>query len=527
MIPQSRKAILSVSNKDGVAELAEALVRAGVELFSTGGTSRHLKAAGLDVTDVSDLTGFPEIMDGRVKTLHPAVFGGILCRRDNEQDQRSATALKIPLFDFVVVNLYPFRQTVARGDASLDEAIENIDVGGPSMIRAAAKNHRWVTVLTDPAQYAAVLAELQSEGGTTESTRRRLMIEAFSHTAAYDAAIQAWFSQKMSDDLAEADRIFPPAWTTTLERIETLRYGENSHQLAALYRNASRGSGAASSRQLNGKQLSYNNRLDLDAALGIVIRLDQPGVAVLKHNNPCGAAVAESLQLATARAFAGDPVSAFGSVVGMNRVVDAATAQWLGETAGLFVEAIIAPGFEPAALKILQTLPKWKNNVRLLATGDFVPPVSTLEIRTIAGGALVQHSDNLPDNPDGWTVATECRPDDALRADLKFGWALVRSVKSNAITLSRECALVGVGAGQMSRVDSVRIANEKAGERARGAVLASDAFFPFPDSIELAAAAGISAIVQPGGSVRDADVIAAANRHRIPMLFTGRRHFRH
>ncbi len=523
-----RHAILSVSNKDGIIELARALQQAGVGLLSTGGTSRHLQDAGIEVTDVSDMTGFPEIMDGRVKTLHPKVFGGILHRRDNPADQKSVADHEMPQIDFVVVNLYPFRETVTRPDVTMAEAIENIDIGGPSLVRAAAKNHHWVSVLTDPGQYADVIAELKADSQTSESTRNRLMFEAFAHTAAYDRAIEEFFGRQADGADKGDSACFPKQWNVSFRRSEVLRYGENDHQLAAVYQSAGHcGPSAVSARQLNGKQLSYNNLLDLDAALGIVIRLARPGVAVLKHNNPCGAAVADSLDVATARAFAGDPVSAFGSIVGMNRIVDVATARWLGETSGLFVEAIIAPDFEPEALKLLQTLPKWKNNVRLLATGDFSAPKCNLEIRSIAGGALVQHSDNQPDEPKSWSLVSGEQPNAALQAELEFGWAMVRAVKSNAITLTRDCSLVGVGAGQMSRVDSVRIAIEKAGDRARGSVLASDAFFPFPDSVELAAKAGVSAMIQPGGSIKDLEVIAAAKEAGITMVFTGRRHFRH
>jgi len=522
----ARYALLSVSNKDGIVELASALQDAGVTLLSTGGTSQHLQDAGITVTDVSDMTGFPEIMDGRVKTLHPKVFGGILHRRDNDTDLQSVAAHEMPQIDFVVVNLYPFRETVARPDVKLPEAIEKIDIGGPSLIRAAAKNHLWVSVLTDPRQYAAVIAELKSGAKTTATTRQRLMVEAFAHTAAYDRAIEQFFAGKLEPDLEQS--CFPKQLDVSLVQTEVLRYGENSHQLAAVYRSGGdAGPSAVSAQQLNGKQLSYNNLLDLDAALGIVIRLKRPGVAVLKHNNPCGAAVADSLALATQRAFAGDPVSAFGSIVGMNRVVDVATATWLGKTSGLFVEAIIAPGFEPAALELLRTLPKWKNNVRLLAAGDFSPPKKLMEVRSIAGGALVQQSDNQPDEPETWQLVSGNKPDASLQAELEFGWAMVRAVKSNAITLSRENSLVGVGAGQMSRVDSVRIAIEKAGDRARGSILASDAFFPFPDSVGLAATAGIAAMIQPGGSVKDQEVIAAANAAGITMVLTGKRHFRH
>lgn len=526
---ERRRALLSVSDKSGLAELARGLTAAGVELVSTGGTARHLQESGLTVTDVAAVTGFPEIMDGRVKTLHPRVFGGILARRDRPDDLDAARRLELPFFDFVVVNLYPFAATVARADCERAAAVENIDIGGPSLIRAAAKNHEWLTVLTDPRQYPLVIEELSRQGATSAALRRRLMVEAFRHTAAYDSAIASHFARVDAADLPPEDRLFPPQLTVALERREILRYGENSHQAGALYadRSADGSPSAVRARQLNGKQLSWNNLLDLDAALGIVARLDRPGAAVIKHNNPCGAAIAEDLCTATQRAFAGDETSAFGSVVGLNRVVDEPTARWLGGTPGLFVEAIIAPGFEPEALRLLTTMPRWKANVRLLATGPLSPPRPALEIRSIAGGALLQDSDNQPDSPVDWKTVTDQEPDPVLMPDLAFAWEVVRAVRSNAIVVARQGALAGVGAGQMSRVDAVEIALRKAGVRAAGAVLASDAFFPFPDSLDLAAAAGVAAIIQPGGSVRDEDVIAAANRLGIAMLFTGKRHFRH
>lgn len=522
-----RRALLSVSDKDGLLELAAAFRDAGVTLISTGGTARALQAAGFAVTDVAAVTGFPEIMDGRVKTLHPKVFGGILCRRDEPGDREAVALHELPLFDFVVVNLYPFRETVARAETSRADAIENIDIGGPSLIRAAAKNHAWVTVLTAPAQYGLVISELATGGSTSAALRRRLMVEAFRHTSAYDSAIAGHFGRDMAADLPAEESVFPPLLNLSLRRREILRYGENSHQAAAVFGpDTDRAAGIVGARQLNGKQLSYNNLLDLDAAMGIVARQAGPAVAVIKHNNPCGAATDESLAEATKRAFAGDPQSAFGGVVAMNRVVDEPTARWLGETAGLFVEAIAAPGFGPDAFRLLTTLPKWKAGVRLVEVTASVPP-GELEFRSITGGMLVQERDDLPDEPAEWKLVTEASLPAGCQPELEFAWSVVRAVKSNAIIVTRDRALAGAGAGQMSRVDSVRIALEKAGDRRRGAVLASDAFFPFPDSVELAAAAGIAAIIQTGGSIKDAEVIAAANRLGMPMVFTGKRHFRH
>ncbi len=388
-----RRALLSVSNKDGLLELAAAFRDAGVTLISTGGTARHLQAAGYSVTDVAAVTGFPEIMDGRVKTLHPKVFGGILCRRDQPDDRDATTTHGLPLFDFVVVNLYPFRETVARPETGRADAIENIDIGGPSLIRAAAKNHAWVTVLTAPGQYRLVIDQLAGKGSTSAELRRRLMVEAFRHTAACDAAIAGHFARDMAADLPDGEAVFPPLLNLALRRREVLRYGENSHQAAAVYGpDSDQAGGIVGARQLNGKQLSYNNLLDLDAAMGIVGRLAGPAVVVIKHNNPCGAATDASLAEATRRAFAGDPQSAFGGVVAMNRTVDEATARWLGETAGLFVEVIAAPGFEPEALRLLTSLPKWKAGVRLIEVAGSVPP-GELEFRSIAGGMLVEERD--------------------------------------------------------------------------------------------------------------------------------------
>lgn len=520
----SRRALLSVSDKTGIADLARGLAALGFELYSTGGTRKFLEDAGLRVIDVAQYTGFPEVMHGRVKTLHPKIFGGILCRRDEAEDQQAVRELEIRLFDCVVVNLYPFRQTIARSGATLSEAIENIDIGGPSLIRAAAKNHTWVNVLTDSRQYAGLLEQLQGNGETTLAFRRQLMAAAFAHTAEYDQLIAAYFARQFCD----SPESFPEELHLSFHRVDRLRYGENSHQQAALYA-ASEASppSLVTSRQLHGKQLSYNNLLDADAALTIVRNLPLPACCVIKHNNPCGAAQHSSLAVACQQAFAGDPVSAFGSVVGLNRMVDVQTAEFFCNHRELFVEAIVAPEFDSVALELLSTKPKWKTNVRLIATGQFAPPTPQLELRSISGGVLVQTGDNQPDDPAGWQVVAGPAPDAALLQELQFGWTIVRQVKSNAITVSSDSSLHGVGAGQMSRVDSVRIALEKAGERARGGVLASDAFFPFPDSIPLASQAGIRAIVQPGGSVKDPEVIAAARELGLTMLLTGVRHFKH
>ena len=519
--PKIQRALVSVSDKTGLTPFANAMIAAGIEIFSTGGTRRHLEEAGIAVRDVSDYTGFPEMMDGRVKTLHPKIHGGLLCRRDIEHHLASAAEHDIDMLDLVVVNLYPFEETIAREGVTVDEAIEQIDIGGPSMVRSAAKNHAFVTLATDPSQYPRIIEQLDAEGCTTFALRRELAGAAFARTAAYDTAIAGYFAGLSSTDN------FPQRVVLPLERHAELRYGENPHQSAAIYvaSDASQNS-LVNADQLNGKELSYNNLLDLDAALAIARSLPQPGVAVLKHSNPCGAATSSSLGDAIDKAWSGDPVSAFGSVLGVNVPVDAPMADFLAEP-GRFVEAIIAPDFTPEALEILTTKPKWKANVRLLRIGEIQPGQARPQFRQIDGGMLCQAADDLADNPSQWNVVTEAQPSDALRDDLAFAWTVCRHVKSNAIVLAKDCLLVGVGAGQMSRVDSVEIAIRKAGDRAAGSVLASDAFFPFDDSIHAAAEAGIQAIIQPGGSRRDDEVIAACNQHQLPMIFTGNRHFRH
>lgn len=535
--PKIKRALISVSDKTGVTEFAQALTAAGIDIFSTGGTSRHLTEAGIKVHDVADYTRFPEMMDGRVKTLHPKIFAGILCRHDHPTDMKSLADHDIVPFELVVVNLYPFAETIAREGIQESDAIEQVDIGGPSLVRAAAKNHRFTSVVTSASQYDDVAAQIAENGETTPQLRRRLMAEAFAHTAEYDATIAGYFRQSDAANAAEAassedgdTKLFPARIDISLTRSAILRYGENSHQKAAVYsrqRTVGTDASLVDAEQLNGKQLSYNNLLDTDAAVSMVRGFGDPACSVIKHNNPCGAAVADSLLEACRNGFAGDPTSAFGSVVGMNREVDTETAAFLA-AGEFFVEAIAAPSFHPDALKILQTKPKWKKNVRLLAMGNLGQGDDTLEFRNLVGGMLVQQSDNQPDDSNAWKCVTQTTVDDDLTAELAFGWHMVRFIKSNAICLSRDRSLVGVGAGQMSRVDSVEIAIRKAGpERAQGSVLASDAFFPFADSIPLAAAAGVRAIVQPGGSVRDQEVIDACNEHGIAMMFAGDRHFRH
>ena len=483
------------------------------------------------VRDVAAHTGFPEIMDGRVKTLHPKIAGGVLCRHDSDDDMAALSDHDIVPFELVVVNLYPFEQTVARPHVTLEEAIEQIDIGGPTLVRAAAKNHRFVTVVTDPRQYEQVLSQIRASGSTTLALRSRLAAAAFARTTQYDSAIATYLAPQAVDDEQHEDgqpeAVFPPQQIMAVERKTLLRYGENPHQAAALYTSGqSDPATLVGGKQLHGKELSYNNLLDLDSALAIARSLPHPGVTVLKHNNPCGAATATTLAEAARNAWDGDPQSAFGSVLGMNEPVDVATAEVLAEP-GRFVEAIVAPGFDRAAIDVLTQRPTWKASVRLIEVAFGETMDSRLAWRQIDGGMLCQQSDTEADEPQQWQVVTEQQPSDAVRDDLAFAWAVCRHVKSNAIVLSSNQMLVGVGAGQMSRVDSVEIAIRKAADRATGAVLASDAFFPFDDSIHRAAEAGVAAIIQPGGSRRDAEVIAAANKHGLPMIFTGIRHFRH
>jgi phosphoribosylaminoimidazolecarboxamide formyltransferase / IMP cyclohydrolase len=520
--PRIERALISVSDKLGLADFARGLAAAGVELFSTGGTRRFLEEQGLSVCDVSAYTGFPEMLDGRVKTLHPKVHGGILCRRDRADDMAALNQHGIKTFELVVVNLYPFAATIAKANATDEEAIEQIDIGGPSLVRAAAKNHAYVTVVTSPDQYVTVLEQVAAHHATTFDVRRQLAGEAFEHTARYDRAIADYFAKT-----GGRDEVFPANLHFQLTRKEVLRYGENPHQRGALYAEPGvAGANLVSARQLHGKDLSYNNLLDLDSALAIVRSLDNPAAVVIKHNNPCGAATADDLVIATRRALDGDPVSAFGSVLGFNRPLDAASAEVLTEP-GRFVEAIVAPGFAADAVDILTTRPKWKANVRLMDVGPLDAEQPRWDYRRLAGGMLVQEADLLADPEDEWKVVTARKPTEAERRELRFAWAIVRHVKSNAIVVSKGESLLGVGAGQMSRVDSVKIALEKAGEHARGAVLGSDAFFPFADSIVVAAASGITAVIQPGGSRNDDEVIAACNQHSLAMIFTGRRHFKH
>ncbi|MEZ6066681.1 MAG: bifunctional phosphoribosylaminoimidazolecarboxamide formyltransferase/IMP cyclohydrolase [Planctomycetaceae bacterium] len=526
--PAPRRALVSVSDKAGLDTFVQGLTALGFEILSTGGTSRFLKERGVPVIDISEYTGFPEVMDGRVKTLHPKVHGAILGRPDLPGDAAAIQAHGIIPFELVVCNLYPFEETIAKAGVTYDEAVEQIDIGGPSMVRSAAKNHAYVGIVTSPSQYGEVLAALQA-GTLSLELRRRLMQAAFEMTARYDRAIANHFAkQATATTEATAHSSFSDTLDLHFKRRATLRYGENPHQDAAFYVEANPAAAAlAAAEILHGKELSYNNLLDLDAALGIVREFNDPAAVVIKHNNPCGCAIAESLRDAFLNAYAGDPVSAFGSILGFNRAIDAATAEALCEP-NRFIEAIIAPDYEPAAFELLTTKPKWRNNVRLLKLPALTAaqPVAH-EYRRVTGGLLVQDRDDQPDPEADWKVVTDRQPTADEMRDLAFAWRVCKHVKSNAILLAKDGAVVGVGAGQMSRLDSSNIAAEKAGERAHGAVVASDAFFPFRDGVDTVAKSGITAIIQPGGSKGDSETIAAANEHGLAMIFTGRRHFKH
>ncbi|MCY3007143.1 MAG: bifunctional phosphoribosylaminoimidazolecarboxamide formyltransferase/IMP cyclohydrolase [Planctomycetota bacterium] len=526
-----RRALISVSDKTGLAGFAKGLAAQGVEIYSTGGTYKFLTDQGIAASELAQYTGFPEVMDGRVKTLHPKIFGGILARRDRQEDLDSLSEHSIAPIDLVVVNLYPFEATVAKPGVRFAEAVEQIDIGGPSLIRAASKNHAFVTVATSPAQYGSILAEFQAHGGTSHKLRLQLALECFESTASYDSSISKYLASQVSEKEATAavgsvQAVLPDRLHLDLTKVQDLRYGENPHQQAALYSRPSTGTSLVQAKQLHGKELSYNNLLDADSAYNIVRCFARPSAVVVKHNNPCGAASAHKLSAACRKALDGDPQSAFGGILGFNQCVDAETANELCQP-GLFIEAIVAPEFSDAAIEILSTKPKWRENVRLIAMGKERESERPLDFRFVRGGVLVQQADTLPPANLTWKTVTTVPVADELWDDIAFGWEMVRHVKSNAIVLARDAALVGVGAGQMSRVDSVEIAISKAADRSRGSILASDAFFPFPDSIHRAAQAGIVAIVQPGGSKKDDEVIAACNEHRIPMLFTGQRHFRH
>ncbi|MGW5372721.1 bifunctional phosphoribosylaminoimidazolecarboxamide formyltransferase/IMP cyclohydrolase [Streptomyces sp. NPDC004009] len=511
-----RRALVSVYDKTGLEDLARGLHEAGVELVSTGSTAGRIAAAGVPVTKVEELTGFPECLDGRVKTLHPKVHAGILADLRLDSHREQLAELGVEPFDLVVVNLYPFRETVASG-ASDDECVEQIDIGGPSMVRAAAKNHPSVAVVTSPQRYADVLAAAAA-GGFDLATRKRLAAEAFQHTAAYDVAVASWFASSYAP---VDESSFPDFLGATWERAHTLRYGENPHQPAALYVEAG-GEGLAQAEQLHGKEMSYNNYTDTDAARRAAYDHDEPCVAIIKHANPCGIAVGADVAEAHRKAHACDPVSAYGGVIAVNRPVSKEMAEQVAE---IFTEVIVAPGYEEGALEALAK----KKNIRVLRAPN--GPANQVEVKAVDGGVLLQETDRLQadgDDPANWTLASGEALGEAELAELAFAWRACRAVKSNAILLAKDGASVGVGMGQVNRVDSCKLAVERAGEeRARGAYAASDAFFPFPDGPEILIGAGVRAIVQPGGSIRDEQVVEAAQKAGVTMYFTGTRHFFH
>jgi phosphoribosylaminoimidazolecarboxamide formyltransferase/IMP cyclohydrolase len=548
--PIVKRVLISVTDKTGIVPFARALAQEfGVEIVSTGGTARALEEAGITVRPIDDLTGFPEMMDGRVKTLHPRVHGGLLARRDVPAHIEAATRHGIGMIDMVVVNLYAFEATIAREGVTFDEAIENIDIGGPSMLRSAAKNHASVAVITSPASYDDILEEMRTHGGaTTLATRKGLALEVFRLTSAYDNAIYTWLASEVSSGinvecadgaLTGATR-FPDERRLFLTKVSDLRYGENPHQQAAFYRNPQSEGGSSSgpqavlggkinpayqlanARQLQGKELSYNNYLDLDAAWSAVREFDAPTCVIVKHLTPCGIASDPEIVRAYQRAHEVDPVSAFGGVMAFNRVVPGALVEAIYAN-GQFIEAVIAPAYEGAALELF----KEKANARVLETGGINPPGGSLDYRSVEGGMLMMATDAVGENPEDFTVPTKRSPTAAELESLLFAWKACKSVKSNAIVIVKDNATVGSGAGQPNRVNSARIAVEQAGEKAQGAVAASDAFMPFADSLETLIAAGVTAVIQPGGSIRDEEVIATADDAGVALVFTGHRHFRH
>jgi len=553
-----KRALISVSNKAGIVDFAKTLEETRVEIISTGGTYRKLEESGIKVKKVEEVTGFPEMLNGRVKTLHPYIHGGILADRSNENHMNEVSNSKIKLIDMVVVNLYPFKETISRVNVTMEEAIENIDIGGPTMIRSAAKNYKGVAVVVDPDDYKKIQAELKDSGGYISlSTLFRLSVKAFQHTCEYDSVIFNYLKNKtgsfgnsdisirdyldidcssageeMEDNFRYSDGNFKDSLGLNLKKIQDLRYGENPHQKASYYKYIHTGAdNFAGARQLQGKELSYNNILDGNAAFGIVKEFATPCVAVIKHNNPCGAATAQSVEEAYKKAYQCDPVSAFGSVVACNMEWTAEAAKFMLDK---YVEVLIAPDFDQQALKILAE----RQNLRILKMdfdlNTYIDSINSddfklekVDIKSVDGGLLVQDLDEGPDSKKDMKVVTSVEPDPAKWNDLLFGWQIVKSVKSNAIVLAANNSTVGIGAGQMSRIDAAEIAIRKSNGRCKNSIMASDAFFPFEDVAELAAKNGITAIIQPGGSIRDKEVIESCNKNKIPMVFTGKRHFRH
>lgn len=521
-----KRAIISVSNKAGIVEFAQGLKDLGIEIISTGGTAKVLQKAGIEVQQISEITKFPEMMDGRVKTLHPNIHGGILARRSNGNDLDQLQELGIEPIDLVVVNLYPFAETVARSGVDLDEILENIDIGGPTLIRAAAKNFRDVAVVVDQTDYPTILTQLEKTGDLNFQSRMNLAQKAFKHTADYDKLITQYFQQQLKDE----DERFPEVLQLSLEKVTDLRYGENPHQAAAFYREIEKPkvNSLSTAKKLHGKELSFNNLNDAHGALELVREFSEPAAVVIKHTNPCGAALGDSLAEAFQKAYAGDPQSAYGSVVAVNRPVDRATAEIM-VSGKKFIEIILAPSYEPQALELLKG--RWKN-IRIMEVGEITAYASVAsvtpfwDIKQIQGGFLVQDLDQEVFASETEIVSQKAALSEQMN-DLEFAWKVCKHVKSNAITLVRDGMVVGVGAGQMSRVDSMKIAIRKAGERTQGAVAASDAFIPFRDAVDEAAQVGITALIQPGGSIRDQEVITACDQLGLVMLFTKMRHFKH
>jgi len=537
MVPIKR-ALLSVSDKTGLVEFARGLNDLGIELVSTGGTAKSLTEAGLPILNISEITHFPEMLDGRVKTLHPAVHGALLADRSKPEHMETIAAHGIIPIDLVVVNLYPFAETIARPGVTREEAVENIDIGGPSMIRSAAKNHASVAVVVSPGDYPVILSELQRrDSSLSQATRSRLAVQAYAHTAAYDATITHYLAAHLpsehvpsESEAAEVGQGFPDLLTLSFTKVQDLRYGENPHQRAAFYREPAATGGLASAKKLHGKELSFNNIYDLNAAYNLVQEFtDQsvPAAAIIKHTNPCGAAMAGTLAEAFQKARAGDPISAFGGILAVNQPIDAETANLITGK-NTFFEAIIAPGYEAEAFTILTTKKQWGQNLILLELPEMTAPsAQEYDYKRVSGGLLVQTQDTAMMKPGDTETASERQATSEEMSDLMLAWKLVKHVKSNAIVLVKDKQLVGVGAGQMNRVQSVRLAVAQAGEKAKGAVLASDAFFPFPDGPEAALQAGVTAIIQPGGSKKDDESIAIADQYGAAMVLTGRRHFRH
>ncbi len=516
-----KRALLSVSDKAGLIEFAKALSAQGVELISTGGTCKALRDAGLAVKDISEVTGFPEMLDGRVKTLHPVVHGGLLAVRDNPEHMATIEKHGIRPIDLVCINLYPFEATVSKPGVQLHEAIENIDIGGPSMIRSASKNYRSVTVVTSPARYAQVLEEMKGhDGATSLELRQELCVEAFGHTARYDSMISNWMHPRLSK------KEWPESVTFSGLKVQEMRYGENPHQKAAFYRERSTAQVClADAKQLQGKELSYNNIMDADASVVLVKEFDEPAAVIVKHTNPCGTALGSDIRDAFVKAHEADPQSAFGGIVALNRPVDEALAKVILEKLSFF-EILIAPSYDAAALKLFES----RKNLRVMSLEGLGTKHETMlgwSVRRVEGGFLVQEFDQKPDDSASWKTVTGKQPEARLARDMAFGWKLVKHVKSNAIVLVKDGVSIGVGAGQMNRVGSLAIAIQQAGDKAKGSVMASDALLPFRDSVDACAKAGIAAIIQTGGSVRDAETIAAANEHGLPMIFTAARHFKH